>query len=300
MKTLIKLVAVLVILLIIAVVAVVFYIDVIAKTAVERGATAALGVETTLDGADVGIMSGEFTMNGLHVANPEGFDTNHFLTLADGSVAVDFKTLREDTVELPHLTLAGIDLNLEKKAGDSNYGVILDNMKKGEATEPDPDAKKFVIREVTVTDITVHTALLPIGGDLSKLDLEIDEITLNDVGSETEGGVVLSELSGVLIKAIFMAIVQKGGDLIPDDIVGGLQDGLAGLTSLGDLGVDLSIGSLEALGDIGGEIGKIGEDITKGLGDGLGDVGEGAGKGLEDAAKGIGGLLGGNKEEDDE
>lgn len=288
MKTLLKLVAVLVILLIVAVVAVVFYIDIIAKNAVERGATSALGVETTLGSADVGIITGDFSMREMRVANPEGFDTNHFLTLNDGSVSVDFGTLRQQTVELPHLTLTGVDLNLEKKAGKANYGVIMENLKQGESKEPDPDAKKFIIREVTVSDIVVHTALMPIGGDLTRLDLEIDEIKLNDVGSETEGGVVLSELSGVLIKAIFMAIVQKGGDLIPDDIVTGLQDGLAGLTSLGELGIDFSAGAVEQLG-------KMGEDITKGLEDAGGDLG----KGLEDAAKGVGDLLGGDKDDDD-
>jgi hypothetical protein len=287
MKLLIKLVAVLVVVLIVAVVAVALYIDVIARNAVERGATSALGVETTLGSANVGIRTGEFSMRELRVANPQGYDTEHFLTLDDGLVAVAFRSLMEETVELPHLTLAGIDLNLEKKAGKANYDVILENLKDEESAPADADGKKFIIRQVTVSDITVHTALLPIGGDLSKLDLEIDEITLSDVGSETEGGVVLSELSGVLIKAIFMAIVQKGGDLIPADILNGLTDGLSGLASLGELGVDFSVGAVEQLGEFG-------EDITKGLG----DIGEGAGKGLEDAARGIGNLLGGEKDED--
>ena len=44
MKTLIKMVAVLLILLVLATVAVALYIDTIAKTAIERGATYALGV----------------------------------------------------------------------------------------------------------------------------------------------------------------------------------------------------------------------------------------------------------------
>ena len=44
---------------------VVVSIDTIAKQGVERGATYALQVPTTLDKADVGIMSGTFAMSGL-------------------------------------------------------------------------------------------------------------------------------------------------------------------------------------------------------------------------------------------
>ena len=75
MKKLIKLVAVLLILLVLATVAVALYIDTIAKTAIERGATYALGVETTLGSADVGLLSGTFSMGDLTVANPAGFES---------------------------------------------------------------------------------------------------------------------------------------------------------------------------------------------------------------------------------
>lgn len=129
MKMLVKLAVGVVVLLLVAVVAVFLFVDAIAKGAIERGATYALGVQTTLGSADVGITSGEFGMKGLRVANPEGFASDHFMTLGSGVVAVSLGTLRQDVVELPLLALSGIDLRLEKKGALSNYKVIVDHLK---------------------------------------------------------------------------------------------------------------------------------------------------------------------------
>ncbi|MDX1682749.1 MAG: hypothetical protein R3336_06495, partial [Phycisphaeraceae bacterium] len=59
--------------LVLLVVGIFIYIDSIAATAVERGGTYALGVDTRLADADVGIFAGEVTLDGLTVDNPEGF-----------------------------------------------------------------------------------------------------------------------------------------------------------------------------------------------------------------------------------
>ena len=137
MKKLFKIVIVLVVLLVIVVVVVALsMIDRIAKAGVEQGGTYALGVKTTLDDISVAIFAGQCGMEGLKVANPEGFDSDRFLGLNTGQVAVSLGSLMEDTVVVPTLTLTGIDLYLEKKGDKGNYDVILENLKKFES-KPD-------------------------------------------------------------------------------------------------------------------------------------------------------------------
>jgi uncharacterized protein involved in outer membrane biogenesis len=290
MKKLIKMVVVLAVLVIVAIVAVVFYIDSIAKSAIERGSTFALGVPTTLDKADVKILAGEFEMGGLDVSNPHGYGTDHFLTLKDGDVAVSLGSLRQPTVELPQLTLSGIDMNLEKKDGKANYQVILDNLKKlesGETKPADPDAQKYVIRKLNVRDIMVH---LDMG--ITKLDVPVDEIVLEDVGSGGKA-VKITDLAGVLIKAVLTAVANKAGDIIPGDIAGELKGALAQLESLeqiadvkkiGEIGKKLTDDAGKVIGEIGDKLPGVGDKA----GDGLGDVGD-------KAKEGLGGLLGGEK-----
>ena len=285
MKKLIKMVAVLLVLLVLGTVAVALYIDTIAKTAIERGATYALGVETTLGSADVGLLSGTFSIGDLTVANPAGFDSPYFTHLGEGDVKVALKTLRRQTVELPTLTLTDLDIHLDKKAGKANYDVILENLKRfesGENAEDEAAGKKFIIKEVLVKNIMVHVQLLPLGGDLTKLDVPIDEVRLENVGSETSRGVLMSELTGLIIKGVLIAIVQKGGGLIPSDILGDLGQGLG---ALAEMGVDAATGLGDRIKDAGGGL----DEITEGIGDAIKNIGEG-----------FGGMLGGDKKKDDE
>ncbi len=279
---------------------VVVSIDTIARHGVERGATFALQVPTTLDSADVGIMSGTFKMAGLEVKNPEGFQAPHFLKMNDAGVAVSLGTLGEDVIELPELTITGIDMYLVKEGGKANYQVIMDNLERFEGegkAEPDPSkpGKKFVIRKIDIKDVMVHATVLPLGGAASTVDAEVPEIVLTNVGS---GGQSLSmaELINVIIKAVFATAVNLG-DVLPGDIAEGLKGGLSQLGSLGDMGVGVAA-------NIGGQVVGVAGDATKMLGDVAGGVGEGAGKAVEDAAKGleegVKGLFGGGDKKKDE
>jgi len=288
MKKLIKLLVILVVLVIGAVVAAFLYVDVLAKLAIEKGATASLGVPTKVRSANVKILTGEFSMGGLNVANPgadKDFKSDHFLTLGDGGVAVSFATLRQDIIELPHLTLSDIDVNLEKKGDKANYQVIMDNLKKSQG-EPPPDAKaaRYIVRKLNIKKINVHVDLIG-AGDLTKLDVPIDEIVMKDVGSDG-AGVEMGELAGIIVTAVFKAVVEKGDGLIPADLAGELTNGLA---QLGDL---TKLADIESLGNVVGELGKIGN-----IGEKVEDLGNKAKEELDQATRGLGGLLGGDKDE---
>jgi hypothetical protein len=240
MRKLIRLVLVLVILLIIGVVVAVYYIDSIARRAVEQGGTYAMGVNTSLRKADVKILSGEFTLNGLRVANPEGYDADHFLRLGEGDVAVSLATLRQDVVRLPTLTLKTIDVNLEKKDGKANYQFIVDNLKKLSGDRP--AEQKYVIDTVDLRRITVHVKTLG-----QNLDVPIDRIRLKNVGSaEGTDGLPMAELAGVIVKAVFEAVVQKAGDVLPADILNDLSKSVQDLANLDKLA---EIADIEQVGE---------------------------------------------------
>mgnify|MGYP003577027314 CR=1 FL=1 len=160
MKKLVKLVLglVLVLVVLVAVGAVVVFrsVDTIAERVIERGGTYALGAETTVASADVGIMDGTFAMTGLNVANPEGgYTSPYFMNLPSAGVAVSLRSLLEDTVELPELTIGAVDMYIDGTGGTPNYKRILENIKKLESSSdksPDSEAsaKKFVVNRLTI------------------------------------------------------------------------------------------------------------------------------------------------------
>ncbi len=285
MKLLRRVVIVVVVLAIVVVAGAFFYVDTIAKTAIEKGATYALGVKTTLQRANVGILKGDFSMNGLLVANPTGFDADYFLTLGRGEVAVTLGSLSRDVVELPLLALDSLDLILEKKGAQSNYKVILDHVKQNESkrkrepqAETGKEGKRFLIREILITNVNVRANLFGVGGDLDTVHVPIKEIHLTDVGSQ---GLTTQQTTDLVLKAVLAAVMKNAADL-PAEFANDLGISMEGLTGLSDMGIKSTM-------DMAG---KTVSDLTKGTG--------GLGKGIEDLGgieEGLGGLLGGKKKE---
>jgi hypothetical protein len=134
-----------------------------------------------------------------------------------------------------------------------------------------------VIRKVKLTDISVHVTLLPMGGELTKLTVPIEKIVINDVGTGSNKGVLLSELSSLLTKAVLAAVADNVGKDLPGDMLGSLQGGLAQLQPLSDMSIEMGADlgkQLDAAKDLAGEAQK--------------------------AAEGLGGLFGGDKDKKDD
>lgn len=290
---LIKLLVLLVILLVVLAAAGVFagfvMIDRLAAKGVEAGGSYALGVPTSLRGADVGVFEGTVQLEGLQVDNPEGFKADRFLTLGDGGLAVSLKTLREDVVQVPSLALTDIDVYLERGGeGKANYQVIIDNLKRFESGDKPPPkdepGKRFVIGRVEIKDVTAHVSMLPAGlAELTTVDVVVPQIVLTDVGADKP--LKLGELMNVITQAVLATIAANGGGVLPADFAADLQGQLANLDALRERGIDVAAdfgkgleqvaGSLE---QIQGEVGKLQEQL------------EGVGEGLK-------GLLGGDKDD---
>jgi hypothetical protein len=284
-KIAVGLIGSLLLLVIIVLVVAFVFIDSIAKTGIEKGATFALGVNTTLDKASVGILSGQFSMNGLKVDNPKGFD-GKFLDLGKGGVAVSLASLTSDTVVLPKLDLADMQLDLARNSSGANYKIIMDNLQRLESgSKPSEPAtsggKKFKISEISITNVNVHLDLVGGPGGLTKLDVPIQEIKLTNVGSDGSG-VDMSKLTSIILEAVLKAAVDKGGNLIPSDIAGELQNGLSRLSGLSNVGV-------EAVGKLGEKATKLGGQIEK-------DLQKGVGGSADQLKKGLGDLMPGSKD----
>ncbi len=298
-------------------------IDTLAKAAIEKGATYALGVNTSLGKARVGIFSGAFGIDDLAIANPQGFKTPTFFGLKGGDVKVSLASLSKDVVEVPKIGLSGVRVSLERADGRTNYQTILDNLKRlegegGAKPAPPKDAgaeKKFIVREVDIRDINVHLDLAGFGGELTQLDVPISQVRLTNIGTADGAGVDIPTLASTVLQAVLAAVVAKGQGIIPADILNDLQGQLAKLDALGKVGVEV-VGKagekVEAIGRQAREAideqakavqGKVDETVKKvedAVGKATEDVGKAIDKNLGDAAKKaedrLKGLLPGKKE----
>lgn len=275
---LIKLLLTLVVLLVVALIVAGFFIDGIAKTAIETAGTQALGVETRLDKAHVGLLKTGFSLSGLEVDNPKDAGEGQFLKLGEGSIAVSARSLMEDVVTVPEFTLKNIDVNLIKTATGSNYETILDNLEKfqgssggtsapssgGESASSEEGGKRFIINKLLIENVNVRVQPSK-ELNLAEVTVPIDRIELKDIGSESDQGVLLSDLAGIVIESILKKASVSGQ--LPNMIKGALDGKLGNLHGLKDAGAK----ALDDLmkGGVPNNPGEAVDGLKKKLGDGL-------------------------------
>ena len=282
--------------------AVSLYINQIVGGAIERGATYALGVDTRVGFVRLRLLPADFRLRRLRIANPPGFDEPYFLKMGGAEIDVARETLLEDIVVIPLFALDGIEVALEREGKQTNYGVILDNLSRFESGEPPaqeeaPAAagseRRFIVNRLVITDVTAHVEWSGIAADQSALKVVIPQIVLEDIGAHNAQGVVMSEFSAIVMKAILGSIARYGTDL-PGAMLGALNEGLGGVARVpGVVVTGMGANLVEATGAaVGGKTG----DAIRGVG---GSAIESAGEAVGDeAAKALGGLFGGKKDEE--
>lgn len=300
-KILIGLLAVVLVVVIAVVVLVVVgmsQIDNLLKAGIERGGTYATGVSTTVDDVDVQLRKGTLDLSGLVLANPPGFDTPHFLALAETGMALNSGATDTKNLALASVTLSGIDVYLDKGQNPSNYNAILENLRRFESgdTPPPPEDDRFrvTIDSLVIEDVSVHLANMPGVSIVSRdVAVRVPRIELRDVGKDDP--MSMGEVIGLVVKTVLAASVEAGGNIIPGDVLGELQGGLGSLRSLSEMGIT-------GVGEFGkaieGRLGEAGERAREAL-DEAKRAGENVRDSVQDSADRLKGIFGGKKDDKD-
>lgn len=213
-------------------IAVVFWVDSLARVAVEKAASSALGVPVTLSSLRIGLFSGEAGLSDLIVKNPPGFSGPEFFRLGSGELVLSLGSLFSDRVRIPKIRLRGIDLTLEQAGSQSNLGEILkflsrdDGARQAQGGEPavskaadaQPSGKRFFVEEIFIEEIRVAGTLQVPGLGAKTVSYLVPQIRLNNVGSESAQGASVARLSAEIMKAILQGAIEQGKDL-PQEIL---------------------------------------------------------------------------------
>jgi hypothetical protein len=311
MKLVVGIALALVLVVLAAVGVAIWKMDSIAKRGLEAGGTHALGVSTTVDSVSISLLGGTVGVYGMKVDNPEGFHAESITDFKSFDIAVKTGTLFEPVIDVPTIDLSDLTMNIEKAGGKTNVNVIVENLKKiGRTTADAPESeggssKKVKVGRVTIRNITANVQLLELGGQASTVHVVVPELVLDDVSSDE--GVPMAEVIKRIWPAILAAIVEKGGDVIPADLLNDLRSDVMGLAT--SLGGDAAKLMSQVGGDLGkqleGVVGTLGEDVGKKVQEGLGNVlgGDKSGAGGTDAveegkkklSEGLNNLLSGDK-----
>lgn len=231
-------------------------LDAIIKTSTEKGVSFATKTQTTLEKADLSLLSGHLKLKNFDLKNPEGFEAgSSFVKFAVSEVQVSPASLASDRIEVGTVNLDGLELSYVKPAeGKANYEVILDNVNRllpqgGDGTTPKeepkekaPPAKPIHVGVIKFTNAKIHANVAVLGQPV-KLDVPLPNFEMKDV--TVKGG--MPELTAEVTKKLIAQLVEQ----IPEIAKAAVES---------------------AKNNIKGIDAKGATDAVKGIGSGIGDL----------------------------
>lgn len=295
-------------LVVLGVAALFIFVNPLAKSAVEKGSTYALGVDTTLDSADVGLTSGDVKLAGLNVSNPKGFTAPRLMNMKKFEMSSNVGSFMGETIELRKFELDGLEVNIEQTLKGSNVQAILENLKKlggGDSKKEQSPGKRFRVDSVVIKDVVANFHVLADVHKGGAITIRVPEIRLNNVTKDNAKGLAIDELFQRILPAILASIMEKGKGVVPGDLLAAINGDISGLSK--QIGGEAEKMISQARGDVekmvGKEAGKIVGNLTNVLGDankpvlpikGL-EKALDANKAGKSVGKALDGLLGGKK-----
>ena len=223
--------AVLVILLVLVVVGVFFALNPIVRNLVESQGTAGTGVATTLESVNLKPFRGAATLNGLSLANPEGFDGEIF-NLGEADVKINTFSVMSDEIVVPKVAIDGCTVRVAFKDGKLNVMELV-NMLQGDGTdtpaeEPTEDASGastgFVVNNLSITNTKVIGEIALPGLSPQEINLTIADIVKTDVR-----GAEMKDVINIVVETVMLNAAQGLGGVVPNlDALMGDLEGLAG------------------------------------------------------------------------
>ncbi|OQY17859.1 MAG: hypothetical protein B6I36_08235 [Desulfobacteraceae bacterium 4572_35.1] len=226
MKTLGKLLVLILVIVGIAIAGATFYLDSIAKKTIEYCGSQALGVNTSVNKLHISILDGSSSITGLSIANPKGYSANNFIALKQAKVAIDVGTITSNIIHISEISLSGLHLNLEQSDQASNVKSIMDKLPKGSTTKGQPGAttaqqkksdqktsnKKFVVDKLVLSDIGVSAKIQALGAKLSDVSLNVPQIKLTNIGQQ-QGGMTMPELIRFIVEQVVNGVANNSNSI---------------------------------------------------------------------------------------
>ena len=230
MKTIFKILAVLVLLVVVGLVFLVMNLDKGIKTAVETLGPEYTKAEVTLDAVDLSLQSGKGTLGGLVVGNPAGFKTGNAFSLGEITVDVDTNTIAEEVIVIEQIRILQPEITYETGKNGSNIDQLQKNVTEatggGNASasteKADSDPVKMIIKDLQISGakLNYNNALL---GDKT-IDVNLPEIRLSNIGQKS-GGATGAEVAKEILDAINK---QAGSSIANSAAINDLKDQLKG------------------------------------------------------------------------
>lgn len=204
-----------------------FYLDSIVKSGIEVVGTRVLGTAVTVDSVLLSPFSGQGTISGLRVENPEGFDSQYAFELDSVSVNLDVNSLLSEVALIESVVIMQPIITYETKITTDNIRALLANLPaSGDAAQNDPEtgepAQQIIVRDFQMRGSQLNFVAASVTAPVTLADIQIQNIGEEGGASSAANAVrvVLQELVRTILSSDLPSL-----DLLRESVEGRLQDG---------------------------------------------------------------------------
>jgi len=221
-----KLFVILIGVLIVTAVVLSFTLDSIVKSNIERISSELLETEVTVDRVHISIFGRSGSIQGIHIANPEGFEEGTALQIKSVNLEIKPGSLLFDPVIVNLLEIEELELSYQLTARGSNLGRLAGNL-------PGPDEVGDEGRQVIIERLLMENTELEIRvpmEDVEPVYVSLDRFEQTDIGHDVNNDLenTMRILFDVLLSEIESQarskLIEEGGTRILDEIEGLLRD----------------------------------------------------------------------------
>jgi AsmA family len=208
MKTIRRILLVLVLIIIVVGIVIYTHLDGIIKSVVQTQATDSLNLTTTLDSAHLALFGGSLTLNDLQVASPQGYKAEHMVGFDKLHVAVNYSQLRKDPIHIQTITIDNPKLVIEQQNGKLNFKAAMDQMPKTPPSSAKPTGEdraegqpiRVIIDQLDINNAEVTLQGLP--GLNQEMKVPVPSISLKDIGNGD------GSQNGAAVKDVVMEVIN--------------------------------------------------------------------------------------------
>ncbi len=218
----VKIILGILIVLVILVVAGLFFIDTLAKNALEKGAPLVLGTNVSVERIHIEPFNARVEITNLIVDNPQGtYSSEYAIKLGDIIADIDINTLLKDKIRIEEMFLKDVDIVYETNVINSNLQEILDNVKKLDTAEKkekqeeeksgEEDKEKTL--QVDLIELSSVGVTVQAKGAATGLPIKVTIDPMTNLGTDEEGITPVGLTLRILGAIVTTAIKTAGGSV---------------------------------------------------------------------------------------
>lgn len=196
--------------IVIAIGVLMFYVftnlDALVKAGIEKYGSEATQTAVRVEQVKIDLIEGAGAINGLTVANPQGFAMPYAFSLAEVSTKIDLESLKEEPYIIDEITVRApqvfVEINADKK---TNLNELTKNLTAGAPKAKAETAAedtavvepRMIIRRVIFADGNIEAKVVPLNKDYQ---LKLPSINMSNLGGKN--GAPPSELAREIINRL--------------------------------------------------------------------------------------------------